>query len=923
MIEFAADMLPLFEESAARPESPKEELILFVMQLTGMGAVYMLCRLAETIKCLPEKFNRAWVLTMYSSIVMSFAGVSFFKKVVQDGFSAVLEEEETAHTRHLAIFFLAYCVMDLFIGNMEYVEQLDWESGIAHHSVYIGILSYLLWRRQTAFFAVFLVEELPTIYLASKRIFQLSELRWKFAFAYYLTRIVYHSIATYAMLERSTVAFVFSLVILRSHMHWFGRWWTTHGMKQQSKQLGLNQKLLILCSMVAVQIGTHLYVSFRWWEAPTWMSVRDNVLHIGAFCYFAFKMITVLQNTYSDSFIMDAINSRKIIYNISWEDPRIERKKLKFDKNDVILTISSAGDNVLDYLCGDPKHIVAADLNEAQLALLDIKLACIEIGMEYEDFFALFGRSDPIVFDKWYATKIRPNLRREASKTFWDLNGQDTFRGNLMFAGSSGLMAYFLMIVCKIAGLDKNMHRKIPVDPKKSWFIMGAAKIISMPWMWEWLAPLGGVPHEQLSLLSRQPELFSERLIEILSTRMWTKDNYFYHGYITGVFAKDCCPRYMSAEFYPKLKSRVRNVTLWHGLLGDAAKKRKDWTVISLLDSMDWMPFEMVAGLVRDIVPHVDKKRCRIFWRSFAPESEVHSPVLAQLFPDVVPDYDRVGWYLSQWETRVPEKFDVSMIKAESPPTTYVNSIFDDVRVMLSMAMHALRPTKDVATFYRSQGPRYDGFRETLLPDRDTLMQYGIPWTQPIDTWVSVGCGTARDIEFVVDKIKKRKTLKVYLLDLSPALLAIARDRVKRLGLEKRVVLLEGDVTDEAFMRKQPFYGKCDLVTCSYCLTMIPKWKSALEGMQNLLKTGGFLGLVDFTMRYRRETTLVQRFYRRWFKSDGVYFDRAHVDWLKSNTKQVWYYENSARVPYTVLYPTHYVYVGRKASSRGGKRKAL
>ena len=157
----------------------------------------------------------------------------------------------------------------------------------------------------------------------------------------------------------------------------------------------------------------------------------------------------------------------------------------------------------------------------------------------------------------------------------------------------------------------------------------------------------------QLSLLSRQPELFSERLIEILSTRMWLKDNYFYHGYITGVFAKDCCPRYMSAEFYPKLKERVHKVTLWHGLLGDAAKKRNDWTVISLLDSMDWMPFEMVAGLVYDIIPCVDKKNARIFWRSFAPDTEVHSPVLAQLFPDVVPDYDRVGWYLSQWECKV------------------------------------------------------------------------------------------------------------------------------------------------------------------------------------------------------------------------------------------------------------------------------
>eukprot|EP00939_MAST-03C_sp_MAST-3C-sp1_P000994 g994.t1 len=909
----------LFNDVLGTPTDSKDEMIELGKQLVGTTMVYLFMRLLQTMRILPKAWNKAWFLTLYSSIVTSVAGVYYFTRILSSGFDEVFEEEDSVLSRHLAIFFLSYCIMDLFIGNLEYVDQLDWESGVGHHLLYSSLLTYLLWKKQTAFFAVFLVEEIPTIYLSVKRVQQKAELRWKFASSYYLTRIVYHSVATYAMLQYSTITFICSLFILRAHMHWFGRWWTSQGMKLQSKHLGLNQKLVILSFMVAVQIGTHLYVSFRWSETPTWTSVRNNVLHIGAFCYFAFKMITVLQNTYSDSFIMDAINSRKIIYNISWEDPRIERLKLKFSSNDVILTISSAGDNVLDYLCGDPKHIVAADLNEAQLALLDLKLACIEAGMPHEDFFALFGRSDPNVFATWYEKSARPNLRREASKTFWDLNGKSTFESNLMFAGSSGLMAWFMMILCKIAGLDKNMHRKISLDPKRSWFIMGAAWVISQPWMWEWLAPLGGVPHEQLSLLSRQPELFSERLIEILSTRMWTKDNYFYHGYITGVFAKDCCPRYMSAEYYPQLKSRVKNVTLYHGLLGNAAKTRKDWTVISLLDSMDWMPFSMVAGLVYDIVPQVNKRKCRIFWRSFAPESEVHSPVLAQLFPDVVSDYDRVGWYLSQWETRVPPSFDISMIKAESPPTTYANTVLDDVRVMLSMAMHALRPTKDVATFYRSQGPRYDGFRETLLPDRDTLMQYGIPWTQPIDTWVSVGCGTARDIEFVVDKIRKRKSLKVYLLDLSPALLAIARDRVKRLGLEKRVVLLEGDVTDETFMKKQPFYGKCDLVTCSYCLTMIPKWKEALEGMKGMLKTGGFIGLVDFTMRYRHQNTLVQRFYRRWFQSDGVYFKREHVDWLKSETTQVWYYENSSRVPYTFLYPTHYVYVGRKDETKKGK----
>ena len=49
-----------------------------------------------------------------------------------------------------------------------------------------------------------------------------------------------------------------------------------------------------------------------------------------------------------------------------------------------------------------------------------------------------------------------------------------------------------------------------------------------------WAAPLGGIPPEQLALVDRRPKVFSERIREILATRMWSSDNYFYHGYCCG-----------------------------------------------------------------------------------------------------------------------------------------------------------------------------------------------------------------------------------------------------------------------------------------------------------------------------------------------------------------------------------------------------
>ena len=63
--------------------------------------------------------------------------------------------------------------------------------------------------------------------------------------------------------------------------------------------------------------------------------------------------------------------------------------------------LTSAGCNVLDYLIEKPAGIVAADLNEAQLALLDLKLASLA-ALDHAAFFALWARSDAAVFEASY-----------------------------------------------------------------------------------------------------------------------------------------------------------------------------------------------------------------------------------------------------------------------------------------------------------------------------------------------------------------------------------------------------------------------------------------------------------------------------------------------------------------------------------------
>lgn len=186
-------------------------------------------------------------------------------------------------------------------------------------------------------------------------------------------------------------------------------------------------------------------------------------------------------------------------------------------------------------------------------------------------------------------------------------------------------------------------------------------------------------------------------------------------------------------------------------------------------------------------------------------------------------------------------------------------------------------------------------------------------------TWLSVGCGTARDLEYVVGHVKAANT-SVTLLDLSPELLEIAQERVERLGLSDQVKVVEADIctafkTPESAKKLglQPA-GSYDIVTCSYCLTMIPPWEAALDEMIRIVRPGGTLALLDFTQRSDRPDHWTQRLNTAWFANDGVYFNHKHTENLRNSKhlRTVWFNEAEAKVPYTPLQATHYMYVGEK-----------
>ena len=261
--------------------------------------------------------------------------------------------------------------------------------------------------------------------------------------------------------------------------------------------------------------------------------------------------------------------------------------------------------------------------------------------------------------------------------------------------------------------------------------------------------------------------------------------------------------------------------------------------------------------------------------------------MLAHLKGTLVDTYDRVGWYLTQFISPVPafQPYTPRCWSARAW-TPSPNSFLDDVCVMWAMAKQGLQKTKDVRAFYKSRValrrlPR--GAAPRARPAHAARGSVG----EEAKTWISVGCGTARDVEFVTGHVKAAGT-KVYLVDLSDA---VARHGARAgLGLQTQVVLVEGDINLWAVRKKLP---KADLVTCSYCLTMIP-WKEALATMLDLVEV---MQPRAYRLRHARGG---KRFFQNCTSGGSMmYFNRGHVDRLRSqkNLATIWYSRRRAACP--------------------------
>ena len=210
--------------------------------------------------------------------------------------------------------------------------------------------------------------------------------------------------------------------------------------------------------------------------------------------------------------------------------------------------------------------------------------------------------------------------------------------------------------------------------------------------------------------------------------------------------------------------------------------------------------------------------------------------------------------------------------------------------------------------FYAPQANRYDAFRERMLHGRQAFVSR-LP-TGPGMTVVELGGGTGRNLDYFGERLKE--IARYWLVELAPSMAGEARARA---ASYPNVCVIEADAV--SFVPPDAV----DCVLFSYSLTMMPDWFLAVDNAVSMLRPGGALGVVDFTVSRRypapgrvRHGFVTRTFWPLWFAHDGVYLSPDHLPYLQSRLATVCCEERLARVPHVPgLRVPWYLFIGRKA----------
>ncbi|KAI1362749.1 hypothetical protein F5Y08DRAFT_262482 [Xylaria arbuscula] len=320
------------------------------------------------------------------------------------------------------------------------------------------------------------------------------------------------------------------------------------------------------------------------------------------------------------------------IYAFTWEDTRVDERILRLKPEDVVLAITSAGDNILSYALQSPAKIHAIDLNPSQNHLLELKVAAYQ-SLEYEDFWKIFGEGKHPDFRSLLISKMSPHLSSRAFQ-YW-LSNHRIFtksHGGLYDTGGSRHGIRIFRWISRVfgcrAGVKALLAAKTLNEQREIWRnrvrpalmsrLVSKFVVSQEAFLWSAL----GVPKNQLAILETDHatskavcgpdptakntrshaiwEYMVNTLDPMVENTHIATDNPYYLVCLDGKFTRQCHPDYLSPKAHARLSrpDALDNLRIHTDEIEEVLARITPGTltVAVVMDSMDWFDPESDAA---------------------------------------------------------------------------------------------------------------------------------------------------------------------------------------------------------------------------------------------------------------------------------------------------------------------------------------
>lgn len=331
------------------------------------------------------------------------------------------------------------------------------------------------------------------------------------------------------------------------------------------------------------------------------------------------------------------MNKDVINYSQCWEDPDILIKALNINAGDIVLSVTSGGDNTIALLLFNPQKIIAVDLNPAQNYLLEFKLAAAK-GLSYDEYLSFLGvvnsssRRDSF-------SKVKRYLAPETS--FWWSNHRAMIEKGIINSGRfEKFLNLFRRYLLPLVHSSKTVTQFLTVSSLEEQRDFYENRWNTKRWrMYFRLATSSYI----LKYLARQVGMFKYAKMKIVSDEYLKRlksnlhnvpiaSNYFLYYCLTGSFSKSL-PIYLQEENYKIIKknkifnlSIVRNDILTHL----RSTPENSYSKYSLSDIFEALSDQQINALWKEIIRTAKKGAIVVYWDNLLPR-----PVPSQ-FSDIV-----------------------------------------------------------------------------------------------------------------------------------------------------------------------------------------------------------------------------------------------------------------------------------------------